>query len=655
MTVGSIIAAPCGWRTLAQSENYYLLANQPDLGRVVLVRFIDSEGRITSQVAIESAGSFEAALVGGSLTQAPCPKRPPWLERFAGIDLDHVVHDSKSSNLVSERERVVLVAMDKQDEWLRSPSPFRALNRLARECAVNESRYRCWVLSYYLFGRKKGLLLPLHFRSGRWDRQAVNPSGPKLGAPSLCGGGAGHRMTATMATKCVQGYEKHKGLGRSRRAIYREALKSSFGCKTQRVQGKMTCYHPKGEPFPTKYQFWYAVEKALGKKSIQITRFGAEHVRNRSGCVGTFVEGTSNLFQEVEADAYFTIEAPTGADGQPLPPLAVCRLRDRASGTFTGLGASVGAERLQAYRSAQFAQALPKERYCRLFGFSIEPDEWLGEGLSPKRIKDRGVGSCEGSGSPLEEMAPAYSGQSKAVIEASHPKNDSVSGGPTHLVSSLGAVQLFVAQIVDTIVRNQTMDVSDRLTPEMKAAGVSGTPNAIFRYLDGRGRNDAVTMDFDDAVRHFLVPVSLKCTSLGIEHYGNRYSSDDLRNSGLLDKAVRGDIPVDGYLLPLCVRHLWIEHGGKLLELELQLPLSDDPAQSYISLTDAARLHAAQTTQARVDRSEVDAITLHYQLRFEETYGVKFQLPVRRPGKSRARTANAKKSAKAARRVAEGA
>ena len=169
---------------------------------------------------------------------------------------------------------------------------------------------------------------------------------------------------------------------------------------------------------------------------------------------------------------------------------------------------------------------------------------WPPEGLLPNLLIDRGTGESK---DPIKEweqkvlirdLAPAHSGQSKATVEASHPKNDTREGAQTYTVSTLTPVALARKLIIGYISKNKTTNIEDKLEPISELALVTPSPLGYWCSLDERLRNDAQPIGIDDAIRTFLTPKKFKLREDGVYLSGRRYNSSQLKATGIFDRCV---------------------------------------------------------------------------------------------------------------------
>jgi hypothetical protein len=546
---------------------------------------------------------------------------------------------------------------------LSSINPEKEIHRYARQCKPiqNESRYRLWFLAYLCFGRNIWTLLPPFHHSGRWKREQY--SDKKFGSPNLAyGKNYGNGMSIELAEQCLKSYLKRAAPGIKMSTIYQEAMIHDFKCRISTTTNGMKIYSTcDGKPFPTDNQFRYQIKKALGKEVIQKTPYGrVRHKTRLSASKGRFTEEISNLMERVEADGYYTSERPRGyLDGSTLPAICVVIGRDVLSGLKVGIGFSFGAERNTAYRMMLFSMAVPKKFFCSLFGISYRSGEWPSEGLSGHFSIDRGPGAKRNlienlaSRFPIRGMAPSWSGQSKATVESSHPRDVALEGMPTFQQSQLTPVELAKREILALIHYNNTADMEDRIDPESDLAMVIPSPVGLWNYYDKIFRNDAQSMSIDDAVRTFLTVAEFTLREDGIYLGARRYISTELSDLGLFNRSGEFhhiETTLSGYILDMCIRHVWVEVNNKLYLLEAMLRIRGDDETLWMSISELSQWEEARKSIKSAYRIHQDATSSEFRQRFHEDTGKSWDSAIRRAGKPR-KNALAKQEANEARQI----
>ncbi len=659
MHIGIQLIAPDGFQLLEKGEVYHLLRNDARRERVLLVHFLPSSQGYEGTLVILNRSCFESALVDGLI--APCPAQsmlPPWLTKLEGValkDRDRRRRHAKKSHFdrINERYQHIKPLIERLDEVLAADFPDKIIARHARvsKPQQNEKRLQLWFYAFLCFGRDPWVLMPPFHKCGT-TRKPLRAD-QKMGRRSLTKGAHhGYGCDEEMIEKIKTAYQKYCGLGVSMKTIYAKAMTEKFGCHVRRnANGAKTYYHPAGNPFPSYDQFRYRVEREFGRNKIQRIRYGEARMRTRlSASEGPYSEAVANLLERVELDCFYVLELPRGPiEGNALPPLGVVRGRCVGSGKLVGIGFSLGNENHTAYRMMLFCMAIDKRSFGRLFGLEIVHEDWSGAGMSPHLLTDRGPGAKQAAEmepaavSPIRGFAPAWSGQSKATIESSHPRNTELEGAPSYVTSELNPVQLARREIERLIHDNQALNVSPRLTPEMVAARVVPCPNGIWNYLNDRARTDATSIPFDTAVRWFLTPIEVKIKNDGAYFHEQRYDSNALRDTGLVDRvAAHGEVTVVGYLLDLCVRYIWVEVDEQIIELQAKLAIRDDDEQLYMSLEELVEFASEKRRMASEFRVHQHAVGSEYVQRVKQATGRLPDAGQRKSGRAKAKSARAR-------------
>lgn len=663
MKIGTQIVSPFGLQQMVQGQPYHFLKSHAASGRVFLVLFEGVEN-ITPRAHIFSINrfTFEDAVIDGLIVPEPVQALlPPWLEQLDGVDLamiDTCRPNAKYTHRSRVENRILLIAtaIRDLDAILSTEDPTSEINRYARQCTPkqNETRFRTWLLTYLCFGRNQWVLLPPFHRIGHWDR--LNNSGNKLGRHSISHGpGYGYSCDAEMIEKIIKGYLKYSDNGVKLTSIYDQTMTNIFKCKVITTNnGMKKLIQPEGIPFPSFYQFYYRVHKEFGIESVQKTLYGeVRHRAKLAASKGRFSEAVANLMERIEADGYYTKDRPVGyLEGSSLPSICVVRCRDLLSGMILGIGFSLDKERSTAYRMMLFSMAVPKDYFCSLFAVDIDVATWPSEGLPPYFGVDRGPGAKSDliadfeKRFPIRELAPSNSGQSKATVESSHPRSTKLEGEPNYIQSNLTPIEMARREIYRVKNYNESADMSDRIGPDPELAYLPPNPISIWNYYDARYRTDAQPMSIDDAVRTFLTPIELVVKKNGVWLNEQRYDSTELRATGLLDKVARSlSIKLSGYMLDMCVRHIWLDLEGRLLQLDAKLRIRDDDEKLYVSFAELQQWSEARRSVKSEFREHQRAANADYLQKFEEATDKSLFSPQRKSGRPK-RNASAEQEAR---------
>ena len=640
------IVSPTGYRSLAQGQTYYVLGR--DDHALTLAVFheqrceekSENARRLCVRIFRLSAEDFDSGKQTGEIDLTPVSPFPPWVRDERRVTVLCASNGSDRATAlrkkVADRLRAVRHAVRASREVMRGRNIERELNRQARKKRSNAPRFRVWWAAYQIFGSPG--LLPATDRCGHWDRKAGTS---KLGRPSLVSGRAGFRRDHDMDAKCVDGWRKHRTLGKPLEELYRATIRSEFRCTAMRdSNGKFSYYSPSGDAYPTLDQFRSSLIEQVGLDAVRLAKLGREGLRSISAPLGKFSENVSQINEVVEGDAYVLGDTPVGYDGSEQPPIVVVTLTCGLVGMPTGIGASPDGETSEAYRSALWFSAVGASVASRYFGLDISEEEWPSGGLPGRAIFDRGAGSVEEIGAELRcrELSLSHSGQSKATTEASHPRKTRIEGKPVRRVSGLSPTALFQREVLRYASNANSDDASSRATPRTIADQVLNTPAAHWRYYQRELRDASSPISFAAATRKFLRRVSLPVDAQGVRFEILRYRGDSEGYEKLASRAQRaGVFQVTAYVHPMCVRYIWVDFDGDLLELDARLPVGDTDSNLYMSIPE---LTAASSALAKLEsdrRSQRPAARAHFMDQHPDQRAESPQIQVgrRKPGKAR--------------------
>lgn len=532
---------------------------------------------------------FEEGLLSGGITiKSPAETVPPWLDGMTQEQLDALSERRRTTKQIHEdridqRLLVVYEASTQMKELFLADDPMMAINACAKRSqkSMPAARFRFWLFSFLLYGR-----IGLHYsvaKIGKWDRKLKAEMRPD----------STQKVTGARAKKIVDAYVKHRGQGRTREEIYVEAMCKEFGCRSTRDQRRRRkLYHPAGDWFPSVRMFFYHADVALGHNEIVKNRMGEKrHHTEVAPNQGSFTEFVGNAYEWVEYDPFYNKYHPRSTTGHALPLLTVGRMRDAASGAILALSFDLSGETKQQLGDALFCAAVDKVKFCSLFNVKIGHEDWPSVGLPSRLVMDRGAGfTAFERPNDLDRLwpqvtgAPKGVGQAKALIETSHPKKLKNKEGPQHNLSDGNVWQMAMNEILRVKRDNESLDVSSRIPAEWLGSIQRATPNALFQEFDRRGRNDAVQIPFETAVRTFLPLIDISANKDGVWLGKRLYRCLDLLRSGFFDQLARiGSIRLKAHHLRGCVNHLWLVHAGRLFELTLTQKVNNGAGSVAIS------------------------------------------------------------------------
>ncbi|KJK06762.1 hypothetical protein [Pseudomonas tussilaginis] len=619
MITGAQLIAPEGYLSLSKGTTYYFLVNDAGHNRARLIEFDYQGQQITTSLVTLTTFEFEEGLEAGLIEETrSIEKYPPWLGPIQGVDVSHLENRRRSDKetydqKVNRRFLAIADLVLRLPEILASDNPDAIINAYAKAqtSKQNAARLRLWFYTYITFGRNKWSLMPRLHRIGGWNRDASGQK-RKLGRPSRKGKYVGYRCDPEMRAKIAIGYVKYRSAFKTKETLYRKILTEEFGCIATKKGNSFEFRHPQGDPFPSLSQVRDWIKKLFTERTRSIGVRGKQKTRALLADIGSFAERLLNVNQSVEFDGYNISEKLTGlTEGSAVDSFCVVRAVCALSGAIVGIGFSEGKENLAAYRMCLFSMALNKVKFCELFGVEITRDQWPCEGLSGGIVFDRGPGAALEVEPEIHwlgtfETTPTFSGQSKASIESSHPRDKKTLDQPTCVKSGLNFVEMSRREIFQVLDDNLTSDARGRMEERMYAAGVVPSPLGIWNYWSGRGRDSSIGMQFQKAVRNFLLKLPGTIRQDAVYLYGRKYRSADLTATGVFDRVAKaGVIPTQVYVLTMCMRHIWVEVAGVLYELDMIRTQRTIEGDIDISLWDLEE----------INRLRLESLALHLDAR----------------------------------------
>lgn len=636
MRAGSRILAPGGFLNLCKGVTYHFLISDGQRNRVRLVEFGESSQKISADLVELSQFDFEEAIENGWIVEdGLAESTPPWLQLREGVDIAYleecrVSKKTSYQQMVDKRFAAIADLITRRDEILASDNPAALINAgaKAQRPKQNAGRLRLWFYTYVVFGRNKWALLPPLCRIGKWDREGPGQT-TKLGRPSRKGKRQGYRCNIEMQQALLKGFIAHQSPAKTQGKIYREVLTDNFGCVSFKKKNQPIEFrHPQGKPFPSFPQFRYWISKMISPKELAIALKGTHGARAKAGSQGSFADSVINVNQRVEFDGYYISEKISGlTEGSAVDSFCVVRAVCALSGMVLGVGFSEGKENMEAYRMALYCMACDKVQFCEQYGVEISAEDWPSIGLSGGMVLDRGPAAGYDSDVEINwlksvELTPIYSGQSKATVESSHPRDKQTLGQPTHVHSKLDFVQMAKREIIRALRNNHLSDASRRMDDDMYQAGIKPTPHDIFTYWSMRGRDSSIGMPFESAVREFLSRRPAVIRKDGVYFYGRKYRSRALAGTGVFDQIARdGVIKTAAYALTMCVRHIWIEVKGILYELDFVRTARTSLGTIDISLRDLQQIDEMRRHSGSGLRDEQPAHEQYFDDLFKENTG----------------------------------
>lgn len=173
--------------------------------------------------------------------------------------------------------------------------------------------------------------------------------------------------------------------------------------------------------------------------------------------------------------------------------------------------------------------------------------------------------------------------------------------------------------------------------------------------LDDLGRNDAVQMSFEEAVRAYLDHLDAKLTRDGVILHGQLYKSPAF-DAAKVRSAISGgqSLPVKVYFMEACIRHTWLEWKGQLIELDLASPTPVGNDVIYMSMEELKQFEEFCRQRERVHKGHRQAVSLQTYQEFKENVGKELDSGSRVRGRPKRGTRLAKLEANEARNASKG-
>jgi hypothetical protein len=602
-------------------RNYYYVG-RPDSCSFVTLCFFSID---PLKVYLEriSATDFDNGLDQEIIFLAESPLYVPWIAPFVNDQPDPdsramslEAFRSKNKKYTEKRFRDIKPLVMRIREIISARDPFAEINLHAKgqKPELNQARTRLHFFSYVCFGFKLDALLPDTWKNGRYSRESKDEEAERL------------------RQGCVNGYEANSAIGKAYTDIYEDTLRSDFGCRARVVDGKDETYQPDGERYPSIDEFMGVIRKHYGQEYLDDRRYGPNRARKRKRqSKGKFTERSLNLMERIEGDAYYVKSIQKGVLADEMPPMCVVRLIDSLTGFRLGIGASLNGEKATAYAVAFFSMGMPKSIFCDYFGIETETYRWPSYGLPLSYVLDRGPGTKADLIEETKEVVPHVelavrgSGQSKAISESTHPRSTKIDGLPVYELSGMNYIEYFKHEIFETVEANWTSKVEGRLTKTLIEDGIAARPIHLWNHFDSQLRTDAIRVPENDLIRRFLRKrkCRIKRSGAWIENM-LCFRSTALFESGLCER-ISGNrsFEIDAYVIDLCLRHIWIEHRGYLIEAHLVPAIAAEAEDVDWTIHDVRRGVQLRAEIERDAKKQDLAVSLALAEDFEKQTGLK--------------------------------
>lgn len=634
MSPGTQVTAALGFGPLAKGVRYHVVyVDRFVQMRVVLAHF-DKQPR-AAHLTYLSLGDYSRGASSGLLrilAGSDGVRLPPWLE-----DREQEVFDDESNLLklprkptagqsntptkpdisdrgvMEGRERNVILAAYEAKRIFESSDPLRQVRRLANQRGLNGQRYVRDVITYLAFDQNPDVLRPPKSGRGAYPREALAEKAKKTGRPHRHGPHHGSPVTKTMKQQMLEGWKKYARKKQQLTTVWAKTLVHVFGCTYEDHKTRTKIIHPQGKAFPTYGQFRYWMVELLSHEKVWTTLLGEQEYRRRFPVPqGSFHQGARDLLEKVYSDATSFEELPRSPFSSAATlPLIELPEYDALSGMTIGVAWGVGSESQSLYMQARAVTALPKSLIGEVLGMTIRDEEFPVAGILPRAEQtDRGAGAARkikqinAAQGTSYDMTPSYTPQSNGSVEQSHPRSVIVSGAPMHKVSHLTAIGMAKQAMLRIMAENRSRDISNRLTPEMRALGISNSLE-LWNYLKSQGRITGKAVKPEEVILEYLPKVTFKIVQGRLTRNGVIYNSSDFSQTDVGRNIWRHESKeLSGRAFDISNRVEWVIVGKRLIKVNA-IPAMQEHEDHYLLSAHEADAHLTALLDAKSTSKEL--------------------------------------------------
>lgn len=466
-------------------------------------------------------------------------------------------------------------------EILSSTDPAKKCNDFARKAGLNVTRARTLFFWLAAYSFDTDSLLPAHWNSGVPSKKsskgsATTKRGPKPKNPETTPPGWPFDHN-TWPEKIDLGWGKYAKAGRTYSSVFLDILLYEFGCRVDKESSPARIYHPKGNSYPTFRQFSNFVIGKIGKQRWKESKYGTQTIRNTStSSANTVSEHLVNLLEEVQWDAQQLDELPGDVRDptQPGRPLIRVVATCGTCGGPVGVGYDYGSESKWGYLMVLLCMAMRKSEFAALFGVDVSDDDWPAIGLMAGVRGDRGPSI----GRPVadvvaavlrisQEWAGSFDPVGKPVAEAGHYKTIHVEGKPQLVSKFRSPIEIIRDDIRKTVAKFRSAPMAHKLDPDQSRRIKMSTPRTLWNDLMARGLYAGQIVSYEKLLQDVVPKHCASIREDGVHLGGLRYLSDELRQSGLLERARAGAIDAEVYAINCAAKYCWIQLNGSLIRL----------------------------------------------------------------------------------------
>lgn len=517
---------------------------------------------------------------------------------------------------------------EKRLEILSAPKPADVCNEIARSARLNQTFTRALFFRWAAYGFDDIALEPTYGKRKSKDTQCSTKRkpGPKVADSSITP--EGWPYDPAWEPKMLAGWKKYAVAPTTRHQIHSRTLVHMFGCTVDTSKKPTQIFHSEGVSFPNEQQFTRFIKRKLGKSAYNSGLHGAQTIRNHpTSSPETVQQYVTNLLQEVHWDAQVLAERPgdlldTSRPGKPIiRVVATCT----ACGGDVGVGYDYGGESRWAYLMALLSLCMPKSEFGDLFGVEILDEHWPAIGVMMKVRGDRGPAIARQVTEVVSDVlnvwqqwCASYDPIGKAVAEAAHYKQPIPEGAPqvNHVYRT--PLEIIRDDLRKTEKRFRSADMSHRIESLNQAKRIgAGTPLTIWQDLKRRGLYVGQMFPLEKIIPLTVPRHEVTIRGDGVHLGAQRFLSQQLKDSQLLDSAEGCAIKGYAYALHMVTKHIWLEYDGSLMQLtavpvrlnamEAVHSMTLEESFAFEKLLHRSRRESEQLRKALEVRNEIEA------------------------------------------------
>lgn len=151
---------------------------------------------------------------------------------------------------------------------------------------------------------------------------------------------------------------------------------------------------------------------------------------------------------------------------------------------------------------------------------------------------------------------------------------------------------------------------------------MAAVPDNYWKYCDEQLMTSARHMSLKSAVRAWWTPIKFRVDSEGVRHRHRHFNSADFKEEGLHERLARiPSIELNGYCLSTVFRSVWVEIGGRLIEVEATTRAQVDGEDQMVPMSEVEQVAAALGEVRAITRRNAQAAAMEARADFHEATG----------------------------------